>query len=111
MVTFYALAFPLLILRIYITLYYFVYIFRHQILPFLMPQTLTFLMGLDLCWIITELSLRIRQSLKASGETIFDRRLKRHKSPERFIKRGRIVVTILICIFAVGTTVAFVVIG
>lgn len=68
-------------------------------------------MGLDLCWIIIELSLRIRHSLKAGGATIHERRSMRHKSPEGFIKRGRMIVTTLISMLALGAATAFVVLG
>lgn len=110
LVTFYALAIPLLIIRIYIAIYFFVYITDHQMLPFLLPCTLAFLMAIDLCWIITELSLRIRYSLK-TGNSFHERRLKRNDSPALFIKRGRIVVTLVIGMLAFALAAAMIVIG
>jgi len=98
------------LLRAYESIWYMTTTEQKEIFPFLMPETLTFFMGLDLCWIITELSLRIRFSLKV-GNSVSMRRQLRVKSPERCIKVFRIGCTIFTGVSCVILASAMLVVG
>ena len=86
--TYYILALLIVILRIYDAIWNFAADQHQEVMPFLMPQTLEFFVGINLCWVIVELSLRIRFSLKID-ET--DLRATIAASPESFIRKGRVV--------------------
>ena len=86
--TYYILALLIVILRIYDAIWNFTADQHQEVMTFLMPQTLEFFVGINLCWVIVELSLRIRFSLKID-ET--DLRATIAASPESFIRKGRVV--------------------
>ena len=75
-----------------------------------MPQVLTFLMGLDLCWIICELSLRIKFSLMVIKSHMVELKVQ-VASPERCIKLGRIIVTAVLATMFVVASVTLVILG
>ena len=78
-----------------------------------MPQFLTFLLGLDLCWIIYELSLRIKFSLAViqSQMQLRERFQTNVKSPERCIKLGRMIITLMLAALFTILTIILVVRG
>ena len=87
--TYYVLASLIVLLRIYDAIWNFTADEEVQVMTFLMPLTLEFFVGINICWVIVELSLRIRFSLKIDQN---DLRATIAASPEGFIRRGRFVV-------------------
>ena len=101
--TYYALALLIVLLRIYDSIWNFTADEEVQIMTFLMPQTLEFFVGINLCWVIVELSLRIRFSLKIDQN---DLRATIAASPEGFIRKGRFIVitAIGVAVLVIGIT-------
>ena len=112
--TFYVLAFMIVVLRIYDAIWNFESDLHPEVFTFLMPMTLEFLLGTDMCWIVTELCLRINFVNMVNANSLETNERVSYitpslRSPVTIIKYGRIVVTIIIAIFVLTSSTIFIV--
>ena len=99
-VTFYALALPLFVIRLYYAIFYFVTVFKCTVFVDLMPVTLKAMMGFCQTWMIFELCLRIHYSIQLVTLN------RPPTSPNRLIGIGRyVLLAVVVCLTITAVSV------